>query len=48
MGLTTRLMKLVHCMMRDVYKVEYCTLHVRSINEAAHHLYEKTCGYYES
>jgi len=45
LGLATRLMTCAQNCMRDVFKAEYCSLHVRKSNTAAFHLYTQTLGY---
>jgi len=45
LGLATRLMKCAQNCMNEVFKAEYCSLHVRKSNTAAFHLYTQTLGY---
>ncbi|KAL0222647.1 hypothetical protein RCL1_002501 [Eukaryota sp. TZLM3-RCL] len=46
LGLATRMMKLAHKMMKEVFNAKYCSLHVRESNVAALHLYKQTLGYH--
>jgi len=45
LGLATKLMNATQKQMRDVFKAEYCSLHVRKSNTAAFHLYTQTLGF---
>eukprot|EP01083_Nonionella_stella_P060393 157721_1 len=45
LGLATRLMLASHREMEQVFDAEYCSLHVRESNVAAHHLYTKSLKY---
>eukprot|EP00456_Euglypha_rotunda_P020832 TRINITY_DN18079_c0_g1_i5.p1 TRINITY_DN18079_c0_g1~~TRINITY_DN18079_c0_g1_i5.p1 ORF type:complete len:209 (+),score=28.40 TRINITY_DN18079_c0_g1_i5:83-709(+) len=45
LGIATKLMEAAHRQMKDVFKAEYVSLHVRKSNTAAFHLYSQTLGY---
>jgi len=45
LGLATKLMNATHSCMRDTFKADYVSLHVRKSNVAAFHLYTETLGY---
>lgn len=45
LGLATKLMEAAHQAMKDVFRAEYVSLHVRVGNKGALHLYKDTLGY---
>eukprot|EP00808_Paulinella_micropora_P022929 g785.t1 len=45
LGLATKLMEAAHTQMKEVFRAEYVSLHVRKSNTAAFHLYKSTLGY---
>ena len=45
LGLAQKLMLLACDSMADIYRAEYCSLHVRVGNRAALHLYKDKLGY---
>lgn len=44
-GIAKKLLMHSHSVMRDVYKVPYCSLHVRISNNTAKNLYQKALNY---
>ncbi|KAL0215968.1 hypothetical protein P9112_008152 [Eukaryota sp. TZLM1-RC] len=45
LGLATKMMRLAHKMMKEVFGAKYCSLHVRVSNAAAYHMYHEVLGY---